>query len=428
MFESVSYKAYDPNPVLARGQTLQLPPEGTRAAWSRPRSPTGPGPRRRCAPAASCGTRSSPRPPTCARPARSSRPSASSATARRDRATGRSSAASRTRRACWPTAPRRLPDGQVFHIISRGQGIMPSHAAQVLPDDRWRVILYLRQLQGAQQGGAAVSTDRRTSSSPSRAPSSHAWPRVGRPWSRGAAVTAALRGPAAGGGLARDPDRRALRTTLALGGRALRRDPGRRGARWWLPLRRVPLRAGAHAAGARRRRWRSCFLSASGPLPLGPARGDRGQPPAAGEGAPGSTRRCSWRARSWCSCSGSGADRRPARGASPPSRASRSAANGRRLGRVAVGFLRRLRDHHLRRLLGLGHVARARVVQHDVRRLRLRGTFLGGIAAVALLDAAARAGGSSDAPLERAGACTTSASSCSPSRRSGPTSGSASTC
>lgn len=47
------------------------------------------------------------------------------------------------------TAPRAvaLPDGQVVHIVARGQGLMPSHAAQVLPLDRWRVTLYLRTLQ-----------------------------------------------------------------------------------------------------------------------------------------------------------------------------------------------------------------------------------------------------------------------------------------
>lgn len=44
---------------------------------------------------------------------------------------------------------RALPDGQIVHIISRGQGIMPSHAVQVLLEDRWRVLLYLRDLQGA---------------------------------------------------------------------------------------------------------------------------------------------------------------------------------------------------------------------------------------------------------------------------------------
>ncbi len=43
---------------------------------------------------------------------------------------------------------RSLPDGQIYHIITRGQGIMPSHAAQVLLPDRWKVVLYLRQLQG----------------------------------------------------------------------------------------------------------------------------------------------------------------------------------------------------------------------------------------------------------------------------------------
>lgn len=41
-----------------------------------------------------------------------------------------------------------LPDGQIVHVITRGQGIMPSHAAQVLLEDRWKVVLYVRQLQG----------------------------------------------------------------------------------------------------------------------------------------------------------------------------------------------------------------------------------------------------------------------------------------
>lgn len=52
---------------------------------------------------------------------------------------------------------RGLPDGQIFHIITRGQGIMPSHAVQVLFEDRWRVILYLRQMQGAVASPAASS-------------------------------------------------------------------------------------------------------------------------------------------------------------------------------------------------------------------------------------------------------------------------------
>jgi len=42
---------------------------------------------------------------------------------------------------------RGFPDGRIFHVITRGQGIMPSHAVQVRPDDRWKVVLYVRELQ-----------------------------------------------------------------------------------------------------------------------------------------------------------------------------------------------------------------------------------------------------------------------------------------
>lgn len=41
-----------------------------------------------------------------------------------------------------------LLDGTMFHAITLGRKNMPSHAAQVSADDRWRVILYIRKLQG----------------------------------------------------------------------------------------------------------------------------------------------------------------------------------------------------------------------------------------------------------------------------------------
>ena len=44
---------------------------------------------------------------------------------------------------------RGLKDGQIFHIITYGQGNMPSHATQVSREDRWRVILHIRSLQKA---------------------------------------------------------------------------------------------------------------------------------------------------------------------------------------------------------------------------------------------------------------------------------------
>lgn len=44
---------------------------------------------------------------------------------------------------------RALPDGEVFHAITFGRKNMPSAALQVVPEDRWRVIRYLRSLQEA---------------------------------------------------------------------------------------------------------------------------------------------------------------------------------------------------------------------------------------------------------------------------------------
>ena len=42
---------------------------------------------------------------------------------------------------------RALPDGKIFHALTFGQGNMPSHAAQLSPQDRWNVIGYVRTLQ-----------------------------------------------------------------------------------------------------------------------------------------------------------------------------------------------------------------------------------------------------------------------------------------
>ncbi len=40
-----------------------------------------------------------------------------------------------------------LPDGQLFHILTYGQGNMPSYASQLSREERWQVILYLRSFQ-----------------------------------------------------------------------------------------------------------------------------------------------------------------------------------------------------------------------------------------------------------------------------------------
>jgi mono/diheme cytochrome c family protein len=42
---------------------------------------------------------------------------------------------------------RGWPDGRIFHVITRGQNLMPSYASQILPEDRWAVIHYVRALE-----------------------------------------------------------------------------------------------------------------------------------------------------------------------------------------------------------------------------------------------------------------------------------------
>jgi mono/diheme cytochrome c family protein len=41
-----------------------------------------------------------------------------------------------------------MADGAMFHAITLGRNNMPAHAAQVSAEDRWKVILYIRKLQG----------------------------------------------------------------------------------------------------------------------------------------------------------------------------------------------------------------------------------------------------------------------------------------
>jgi mono/diheme cytochrome c family protein len=42
-----------------------------------------------------------------------------------------------------------MRDGQMFHVLTFGQGNMPAHAAQISRDDRWSAVLHVRLLQRA---------------------------------------------------------------------------------------------------------------------------------------------------------------------------------------------------------------------------------------------------------------------------------------
>jgi mono/diheme cytochrome c family protein len=46
-----------------------------------------------------------------------------------------------------PTA--KLKDGELYHTITLGFGSMQAHGAQIKPDDRWKTVLYIRELQEA---------------------------------------------------------------------------------------------------------------------------------------------------------------------------------------------------------------------------------------------------------------------------------------
>lgn len=50
---------------------------------------------------------------------------------------------------------RGLPDAQIFDTISHGVRNMPSYAAQVPPEDRWAIVVWLRVLERSQHAALA---------------------------------------------------------------------------------------------------------------------------------------------------------------------------------------------------------------------------------------------------------------------------------
>jgi mono/diheme cytochrome c family protein len=44
---------------------------------------------------------------------------------------------------------RSWPDGNIYHVITEGQNVMPSYASQISRDDRWAIINYIRVMQRA---------------------------------------------------------------------------------------------------------------------------------------------------------------------------------------------------------------------------------------------------------------------------------------
>jgi mono/diheme cytochrome c family protein len=38
------------------------------------------------------------------------------------------------------------PEGEIFHVITVGFGVMPQHGSQVRPEDRWKVAMYVKNV------------------------------------------------------------------------------------------------------------------------------------------------------------------------------------------------------------------------------------------------------------------------------------------
>jgi mono/diheme cytochrome c family protein len=46
----------------------------------------------------------------------------------------------------------KLKDGEIYHTITLGIRSMGAHGSQIRPDDRWKLVLYIRKLQEEQKG------------------------------------------------------------------------------------------------------------------------------------------------------------------------------------------------------------------------------------------------------------------------------------
>jgi mono/diheme cytochrome c family protein len=49
----------------------------------------------------------------------------------------------------------KAPLGHFFHVISNGYGAMPDYSAQIVPEDRWAIVAYIRALQLSQKATQA---------------------------------------------------------------------------------------------------------------------------------------------------------------------------------------------------------------------------------------------------------------------------------
>lgn len=150
MAVSPAYASQSVNPVFPNGQTEQTPPPGTIARGAKPFA---------FAPTDADRERAgrelkNPFPPTPANLERGRYVFLNFCTECHGRqGLGDGPVASLYPELAFPAASApiyQMPDGELFHIITYGNNNMPSAASQLSPQDRWKVIDYLRVLQRRQ--------------------------------------------------------------------------------------------------------------------------------------------------------------------------------------------------------------------------------------------------------------------------------------
>jgi mono/diheme cytochrome c family protein len=52
-----------------------------------------------------------------------------------------------------------LPAGHIYHVITNGRGRMMPHGSQVNPEERWKIVMYVQQLQKGEAGAGAGSEE-----------------------------------------------------------------------------------------------------------------------------------------------------------------------------------------------------------------------------------------------------------------------------
>ncbi len=52
-----------------------------------------------------------------------------------------------------------LPEGHIFHVITKGKGRMGAHGSQITPESRWKIVHYVKQVIQGATAAAAAATD-----------------------------------------------------------------------------------------------------------------------------------------------------------------------------------------------------------------------------------------------------------------------------